>query len=62
MACQQTDRICRAMEIDPRYVSGTVLRYRAMFPEQPIRLIRDDVLVSIEDTLKLICNGACNSF
>ena len=55
MACQQTDRICHAMEIDPRYVSGTVHRYRSMFPEQPVRVIRDNNLLSIEDTLKLIC-------
>lgn len=55
MACQQTDRICHAMEIDPRYVSGTVHRYRSMFPAQPIQVIRDNNLLSIEDTLKLIC-------
>lgn len=55
MACQQTDRICHAMEIDPRYVSGTVHRYRSMFQEQPVRVIRDNNLLSIEDTLKLIC-------
>ena len=32
MACQQTDRLCYAMEIDPRYVDATVYRYRNMFP------------------------------
>lgn len=54
LACQQTDRICCAMEIDPRYVSATVSRYRAMFPEQPVRLIRGGELINTEETLKLI--------
>lgn len=42
------------MEIDPRYVSATVSRYRAMFPEQPVRLIRGGELMNTEETLKLI--------
>lgn len=46
--------ICHAMEIDPRYVSATVSRYRAMFPEQVIRLIRSEELMTAEETLKLI--------
>lgn len=54
LACQQTDRICCAIEIDPRYVSATVSRYRAMFPEQPVRLIRGGELMNTEETLKLI--------
>ena len=54
MACQQTDRICHAMEIDPKYVTATVHRYRAMFPEQPVRLIRNDELMTSEETLKLM--------
>ena len=54
LACQQTDRICCAMAIDPRYVFATVSRYRAMFPEQPVRLIRGGELMNTEETLKLI--------
>lgn len=54
MACQQTDRICYAMDMDPRYVSPTVIRYRNMFPEQPIQLIRDGQLLTIEETSKII--------
>lgn len=54
MACQQTDRICHAMEIDPRYVSGTVHRYRSMFPEQPVRVIRSGELLTSEETSKII--------
>lgn len=41
MACQQIDRICYAMEIDPKYVTNSVLRFRSMFPNQPIGLLRD---------------------
>ena len=29
MACEQTDRICRTMELDPRYASVIVQRYVA---------------------------------
>lgn len=54
MACQQIDRICHAMEIDPRYVTATIHRYRAMFPEQRIQLIRDGKQLSIEDTKSLM--------
>lgn len=54
MACQQIDRVCHAMEIDPRYVTATVHRYRAMFQEQPIRLIRNGETLSVEETKKLM--------
>lgn len=54
MACQQIDRICHAMEIDPRYVTATIHRYRAMFPEQCIQLIRGGKQLSIEDTKSLM--------
>jgi DNA modification methylase len=50
MACQQIDRICYAMEIDPQYVSASVLRYNAMFPEQTIRLIRNGELLNENET------------
>lgn len=54
MACQQVDRICYAMEIDPRYVTATIHRYRAMFPEQPIQFIRQGKLQSIEETQSIL--------
>ena len=57
MACQQVDRICHAMEIDPKYVVGTINRYKAMFPEQPVRLYRDGTLFSVEETLNIIYHG-----
>ena len=31
MACEQTDRICRTMELDPRYASVIVMRYAAEY-------------------------------
>ena len=54
MACQQTDRICYAMEIDPRYVTASILRYCAMFPAQPIRLIRNGNLLTVEETASIM--------
>lgn len=54
MACQQIDRICYAMEIDPRYVTATIHRFRAMFPEQPIKLERCGKILGTEQTAKII--------
>ena len=54
MACQQTDRIGYGMEIDPKYVSATVRRYMAMFPQQPILLERDGNVLSEDDTKKTV--------
>lgn len=54
LACQQVDRVCFSMEIDPKYVAATVLRFRTMFPEQQIRLIRDGSTLTDEETKKII--------
>lgn len=54
MACQQIDRICYAMEIDPRYTDATVSRYRTMYKNQPVRLIRDGITLTIEETANLL--------
>lgn len=54
LACQQVDRICFSMEISPRYVAATVLRFRTMFPEQPIQLIRDNSILTEEETEKIV--------
>ena len=53
MACQQTDRIGYAMEIDPKYVAASVRRFCAMFPQQPVTLERDGKLLTQEETLSL---------
>lgn len=54
MACQQIDRICHAMEIDPRYTDATVYRFKTMYRNQPIRLIRDGVTLSAKETAGLL--------
>lgn len=40
IACEQTDRICRMMELDPRYASVIVQRY--------IELVGSDEEVCVE--------------
>ena len=57
MACQQTDRIGYAMEIDPKYVAASVHRFKAMFPQIPIRMKRDRNLMSVEETAKIIVHA-----
>jgi DNA (cytosine-5-)-methyltransferase len=57
MACQQTDRIGYAMEIDPKYVAASVLRFKTMFPQTTIRLERDGILLSSEETANVIGNA-----
>lgn len=54
MACQQTDRIGYGMEIDPKYVTATVHRFMAMFPQQPILLERGGTVLSATETEKII--------
>lgn len=54
MACQQTDRIGYAMEIDPVYVAASVRRFRTAFPQVPVTLERNGVLLSPEETIKII--------
>ena len=57
MACQQTDRVGYAMEIDPKYVAASVLRFKTMFPQSTIRLERDGILLSSEETANIIGNA-----
>ena len=41
MACEQTDRICRTMELDPRYASVIVMRYAAEHGFDGVFVLRD---------------------
>ena len=41
MACEQTDRICRTMELDPKYATAIVMRYANEYGTENIRLLRD---------------------
>lgn len=54
MACQQTDRIGYAMEIDPKYVSASIRRFISMFPEQRVLLIRDGKTFTVDETKQII--------
>jgi len=56
MACQHTDRIGYGMEIDPKYVEATVRRFISLFRHQEVRLMRDGVTYSVEETKELL-NG-----
>jgi len=40
MACEQTGRICRMMELDPVYASVIVMRYKAEYPDAPVHVLR----------------------
>lgn len=50
MACQKIDRICNAIELDPKYVDATVLRYKELFPAETITLERDGNIINYADT------------
>lgn len=54
MACQQTDRIGYGMEIDPKYVAVSVKRFMAMFPQQPVSLVRNGETLLPEETKHII--------
>ena len=41
MACEQTDRICRMMELDPRYASVIVQRYVDSVGADGVKVLRD---------------------
>ncbi len=41
MACEQTDRICYTMELDTRYATVIVERFRAACPNAKISVVRD---------------------
>jgi DNA modification methylase len=46
MACEQTDRICRTMELDPKYATVIVERFHMEYPEQEISVLRDGQALS----------------
>ena len=41
MACEQTDRICRTMELDRRYATAIVMRFANDYGTENIRLLRN---------------------
>ena len=52
IACEQTNRICFGIELDPKYVDVCVLRFYQSFPESDIYLIRDGVKIKYADVPK----------
>ena len=53
MACEQTDRICRTMELDPKYASVIVQRYAdANESNQGIFVEREGKTYSLDEILQ----------
>ena len=52
MACEQTDRICYTIELDPKYASAIVLRFKAEYPEAPVHVLRDGQELSVDEIVK----------
>ena len=49
IACEQTDRICRTMELDPKYATVIVERFHLEYPDQEITVLRDGHTISYSD-------------
>ena len=50
IACEQTDRICRTMELDPRYASVIVRRYvDLMGTAESVTVVRDGQTMTYEE-------------
>ena len=49
IACEQTDRICRTMELDPKYASAIVLRFKTEYPDAKVTVLRDGTELPYED-------------
>ena len=49
MACEQTDRICRTMELDPKYATVIVERFHPEYPDQKIVVLRDGRELSYDE-------------
>ena len=49
MACEQTDRICRTMELDPRYASVIVMRYATEHGSDGVSVLRDGQSISFAE-------------
>ena len=49
MACEQTDRICRTMELDPRYASVIVQRYVDSVGADGVNVLRNGSELTYSD-------------
>lgn len=51
IACEQTDRICRTMELDPKYASVIVQRYVDAAGAANVHVVRDGQKLTYEQVL-----------
>ena len=58
IACEETDRICRTMELDPKYASVIVQRYAA-YKEgtSDIKVIRHGKEMPFDEVAELVIGG-----
>ena len=60
IACCETDRICRGIELDPKFVDVVVRRYQAWCQEngvvEDITCIRDGQKLTLEEMLTSVSN------
>ncbi len=49
IACEQTDRICRTMELDPKYATVIVERFHLDYPDQEITVLRNGKTLSYSE-------------
>ena len=49
IACEQTDRICRTMELDPKYASAIVLRFASEYGAEKAKVLRDGQEMTYDD-------------
>ena len=58
IACEETDRICRTMELDPKYASVIVQRYAA-YKEgtSDIKVIRHGKEMTFDEVADLVIGG-----
>ena len=52
IACEQTDRICRMIELDPKYASVIVQRFHTDYPDAPVSVLRGGEVQSYEEIVK----------
>lgn len=58
IACEETDRICRTMELDPKYASVIVQRYAAYKEAtNDIKVIRHGKEMSFDEVAELVTGG-----
>ena len=51
IACEQTDRICRTMELDPKYASAICLRYVAEYGSGNVKVVRNGMEMTYDEII-----------